>query len=140
MIYLDKMNKRLNITSSAPWENKVGYSRAVRIGNIVEVSGTTSVDGEEIMFPYEPYNQTQYILLKIKQALNDAGASLEDVIRTRIYVTDIDYWQAIGRAHGEIFSKIRPATSMVEVNRLIDDRLIVEIEATAVIAEKPLTH
>lgn len=131
------MNERLNISTGTIWENKVGYSRAVRIGNIIEVAGTTAIDDDdgEIMFPHEPYNQTQYALLKIKQALYDVGSKLEDVIRTRIYVTDIDYWQAIGRAHAEIFSDIKPVSTMVEVSRLIDDRLVVEIEVTAIINE-----
>lgn len=129
------MKKRRNISSGTPWEKEVGYSRAVRVGNIVEVAGTTAVEGQEIMFPYEPYEQTHYILMKIDQTLQDAGASLKDVVRTRIYVTNILWWPEIGRAHREIFRNINPAATMVEVSQLIDERLMVEIEATAIIAE-----
>ena len=100
--------KRLNVSSGAVWEDKVGYSRAVRIGQIVEVSGTTAVDGDQVMFPNEAYNQTHYILMKIQQALTDAGASLQDVIRTRIYITEMKLWEEVGRAHGEVFREICP--------------------------------
>ncbi|MEL6625906.1 MAG: RidA family protein [Bacteroidota bacterium] len=127
--------KRLNVSSGAVWEEKVGYSRAVRIGQIVEVSGTTAVDGDQVMFPNEAYNQTHYILMKIQQALTDAGASLQDVIRTRIYITEMSLWEEVGRAHGEVFKDIRPACTMVEVYALIKDGLVVEIEASAVIPE-----
>ena len=130
------MTERKNISSGAPWEATVGYSRAVRIGNLIEVAGTTAVEGEEVMFPYDAYNQTQYILLKIQQALHDAGASMADVIRTRMFVTDISKWEAIGKAHGEVFKDIRPAATMVEVYRLIRDELVVEIEVTAVVGDK----
>ncbi|MEL6630612.1 MAG: RidA family protein [Bacteroidota bacterium] len=127
--------KRLNVSSGAVWEEKVGYSRAVRIGQIVEVSGTTAVDGDQVMFPNEAYNQTHYILMKIQQALTDAGASLQDVIRTRIYITEMSLWEEVGRAHGEVFKDIRPACTMVEVYALIKEGLVVEIEASAVIPE-----
>ncbi|MEM6631777.1 MAG: RidA family protein [Bacteroidota bacterium] len=127
------MNKRINITSGAIWEDEVGYSRAVRLGNTIEVAGTTATEGGEILFPGLAYEQTQYILLKIEQCLKDAGASLEDVVRTRIYTTNIILWEDIGRAHGEVFGEIKPASTMVEVSGLIDDRMIVEIEATAII-------
>jgi enamine deaminase RidA (YjgF/YER057c/UK114 family) len=130
-----KPNKRLNISSGAIWEDQVGYSRAVRIGNIVEVSGTTAVDGGQVMFPHDPYNQTQYILLKIQQALEDAGAKLEDVVRTRMFVTDISQWEKVGKAHGEVFRDIKPAATMVEVYSLIQEGLVVEIEATAFVQE-----
>lgn len=126
------MKKRINISSGAKWENIVGYSRAVRIGNIVEVSGTTAVDGETVIGKGNPYEQTKFILEKIKNVLEQAGAKVEDVIRTRIYVTDISKWEEIGKAHGEFFGKIKPATSMVEVKALISDELLVEIEATAI--------
>ena len=122
-------------TSGAKWEDIVGYSRAVRVGNIVEVAGTTAVEGDKVMFPKDAYGQTQYILLKIQQALEDAGARMEDVVRTRIFVTDMDDWEAVGRAHGEVFAKIKPASTMVEVYRLIQEDLVVEIEATAVIEQ-----
>lgn len=129
------MEKRIRLGSGAPWESIVGYSRVVRAGNIVEVAGTTAMDGKEVVFPYEPYNQTQYILLKIQQALEDVGAKLEDVVRTRVYVTDMENWEDIGRAHGEVFAEIKPAMSLVEVSALIKDELVVEIEVTAVITD-----
>ena len=129
------MKNRKNISSGAKWESLVGYSRAVKIGNIIEVSGTTAVDGDEVMFPGDAYNQTQYILLKIEQALKDAGAEMDDVVRTRIFVTDMSHWEEIGRAHGEFFSEIRPASTMVEIYALIKEGLLVEIEATAILEE-----
>ena len=125
--------QRLNIGSNAPWEAKVGYSRAVRIGNVVEVSGTVSVDGEKVIGINNAYEQTKHALAKIEAALVKAGASLHDVVRTRMYVTDISKWEEIGRAQGEFFKAIRPATTMVEVSRLIDPALLVEIEATAIV-------
>lgn len=125
---------RQNIASGAPWEEVVGYSRAVRIGNVVEVSGTTAVDESgAVVGEGDVHRQTTVILQKIEVALRTAGARLEDVIRTRIYVTDITQWEAAGRAHGAFFGAIRPATSMVEVSRLIRPDLLVEIEATAVV-------
>lgn len=125
--------QRLNISSGAPWEAKVGYSRAVRIGNVVEVSGTVSQDGDKVIGINNAYEQTKHALAKIEAALVKAGASLHDVIRTRMYVTDISKWEEIGRAHGEFFQAIRPATTMVEVSRLISPELLVEIEATAIV-------
>ena len=129
------MKKRKNISSGAKWESLVGYSRAVRVGNIIEVAGTTAVDGEDVMFPGDPYNQTQYILLKIEQALKDAGATMKDVVRTRIFVTEMSNWEEIGRAHGDFFRDIRPASTMVEIYALIKEGLLVEIEATAILSE-----
>lgn len=129
------MNKRINISSGAKWEDIVGYSRAVRVGNIIEVAGTTAVDERgEIVGGNDPYAQTKYILQKIEKALVDAGASLKDVTRTRMFVTDISKWEEIGRAHGEFFSEIKPAASMIEVKGLINPGLLVEIEVTAVIS------
>lgn len=127
---------RQTVSSGAIWEDIVGYSRAVRVGNIIEVSGTTAMDKDQVMFSGDAYAQTQYVLLKIEQALIDLGASMEDVVRTRIYVTEINLWEEIGKAHGEVFKDIKPASTMVEIFALIRKGLLVEIEATAIIAEK----
>ena len=128
-------NPRLNISSGAKWEDIVGYSRAVRIGDTIAVSGTTAVDEQgEVVGRGDPYRQAQFIFTKIAKALAAAGAALEDVIQTRMYVTDISRWEEIGRAHGEVFHAIRPAATMVEVKALIDPDLLVEIEALAVIS------
>lgn len=130
------MTKRLNISSGAKWEDIVGYSRAVKVGNIIEVAGTTAVDERgEIVGLNNPYEQTKYILAKIESALIEAGASMKDVVRTRMFVTDISKWEEIGKAHGEFFKEIKPAASMIEVKGLINPELLVEIEITAVISE-----
>jgi len=121
------------ISSGSPYEPVVGYSRAVRVGNVVEVAGTTAQDGNAISGP-DAYAQTKRALEKIGEALVAAGASFGDVVRTRIFVTDISQWEAVGRAHGEVFGTVRPATSMVEVKALIDPRMLVEVEATAIIS------
>lgn len=105
----------------------------MRIGNIIEVAGTTAVDGEKIIGEKDAYAQTKFIFQKIEKALKEAGASLKDVVRTRMYVTDISKWEEIGKAHGEVFKEIKPAATMVEVSRLIDEKLLVEIEVTAII-------
>ena len=128
------MTRRL-VSSGAKWEPIVGYSRAVRVGNIVHVAGTTSAGADGVMFPGDAAGQTREILRRIGAALEQAGASLEDVVRTRIYVTDISRWEEVGRAHGEVFGEIRPAATMVEVSRLIDPGMLVEIEAEAVVGE-----
>ena len=129
------MSKRINISSGAKWEDIVGYSRAVRVGNIVEVAGTTAVDERgEVVGWNDPYVQTKYILQKIEKALSEAGASLNDVTRTRMFVTDISKWEEIGKAHGEFFRESKPAASMIEVKGLINPELLIEIEVTAVIA------
>ena len=123
---------RKNYSSGAKWEDIVGYSRAVRIGNVLEISGTVAVEDGELIGKDNPYEQTACILKKISGVIKDAGFSLGDVIRTRMFVTDISNWDEIGRAHGEVFGDIKPATSMVEVSGLIDDDYLVEIEVTAV--------
>jgi enamine deaminase RidA (YjgF/YER057c/UK114 family) len=125
---------RQNISSGAPWESIVGYSRAVRLGNMIVVAGTTAADEQgQVIGVGDPYAQTMYILEKIKKALAQAGASMEDVVRTRMYVTQIDQWEAIGRAHGEFFRNVRPAATLVEVSRLIDPQMLVEIEVEALL-------
>ena len=130
------MNKRLNISSGVNWEDIIGYSRAVRIGNVIEVAGTTALDEEgNLIGPDDPYEQTQYILAKIEKALISAGATLADVVRTRIFTTDISRWEEIGKAHGEFFREIKPASTMVEVRSLINPGMLVEIEATVIIQE-----
>ena len=124
--------KRKNISSNTEWETTVGYSRAVRIGPLTEVSGTTAVDEDGVVVgPGDIYVQTKYILAKIGMALAEAGTAIEDVIRTKIYVTDISLWEEVGRAHGETFGNIKPVATMVEVKALISPELLVEIEATA---------
>lgn len=130
------ISMRQLIASGAPWEPVVGYSRAVRVGNVVEVAGTTAQDGATVSGGADVYLQTKRVLEKIGEALAAAGASFQDVVRTRMFVTDISQWQAVGRAHGEVFGDIRPVTTMVEVKALIDPRLLVEMEATAIIAAR----
>ena len=124
------MSNRVNIPSGAPWEDKIGYCRAVKIGNVIEVSGTAPVrDGETVGI--NAYEQTKVCIEIIQEALEKAGATLENVVRTRMFVTDITQWVSIGKAHGEFFADIKPATSMVEVKGLISSDMLIEIEATA---------
>jgi len=127
--------KRQLITSGTKWENQVGYSRAVRVGNVIEVAGTTAVNEQGVVGKGDAYAQTRFIFQKIENALQAAGAELKDVVRTRMYVTNVNDWEAVGKAHGEFFQAIKPASTLLEVSRLIDDDLLVEIEVTAIIAD-----
>jgi enamine deaminase RidA (YjgF/YER057c/UK114 family) len=127
---------RTNYSSGAKWEDIVGYSRAVRVGNIIEVTGTVAVDdNSQLVGKDDPYAQTKFILEKIEAILKKAGASLNDVVRTRMFVTDISRWEEYGKAHGEFFRKIRPCTSMIEIKGLIASEYLIEIEATAIIED-----
>lgn len=127
--------KRTNISSGTKWEPLVGYSRAVRMGQTIYVSGTTATDEKgEIVCKGNPHGQTVKVIENIEKALQKAGAELTDVVRTRIYVTDMSYWKEVGKAHGTYFGSILPATSMVEVSGLIDEDMLVEIEALAIVS------
>lgn len=127
------MLERINLSSNTNWESIVGYSRAVKIGNIIEVSGTTAVLNGEVVGKDSPYEQAKFIFQIIERVLKNADASLKDVIRTRTFVTDISKWEEIGRAHAEYFKDIRPAATMVEVKSLINPYLLVEIEVSAIV-------
>ena len=128
--------ERKNFSSGAKWEAIVGYSRAVRVGNMVEVTGTVAVDHNgDAVAKDNAYAQTKFVLEKIEMVLKQAGASMKDVVRTRMFVTDISRWEEYGKAHGEFFSSIRPCTSMIEVKGLIGPEFLIEIEATAIITE-----
>ncbi len=126
--------ERTNYSSGAKWEDIVGYSRAVRMGPYIEVTGTVAVnENNELVGAGDAYAQTRYILSKIEGVLKRAGAELTDVVRTRMFVTDISRWEEYGRAHGEVFANIKPCTSMIEISALIDPAYLIEIEATAIL-------
>ena len=129
------LSDRSNYSSGTPWESIAGYSRAVRVGNIIEVAGTTAVDAEgQVVGAGDIGEQTDYIYNKIRNALNDAGSKMSDVIRTRMYLTDINDWETVARVHGDIFSDIKPVSTLVEVSGLIDEELLIEIEVSAVVS------
>ena len=130
------MRTRINISTGTKWEDFVGYSRAVKMGNMIEVSGTIAVDDSgNLVGGNNPYEQTKFIISKIEKVLADMGSSLADIVRTRIYVTNISQWEEIGRAHGEFFRDIKPASTMVEVKGLISPEFLVEIEISAITKE-----
>lgn len=124
----------IKISSNSVWEDLVGYSRAIRVGNLIEVAGTTAMDGNEVFGKGDIYRQTIFVFEKIDKILQQAGASLTSVIRTRMYVTDISLWEQVGKAHTHFFKTIKPVSTMVEVNRLIHDDLLIEIEVTAMLS------
>ncbi|HVM87373.1 MAG TPA: RidA family protein [Puia sp.] len=126
--------ERINYSSGAKWEEIVGYSRAVKMGNIIEVTGTVAVDdNNEVIGKDNAYAQTKFVIEKIEKVLERSGASLKDIVRTRMFVTDISRWEEYGKAHGEFFKNIRPCTSMIEVKGLIAPEYLIEIEATAIV-------
>ena len=135
------MSERINISSGAPWEPIAGYCRAVRVGQFIEVAGTTAVDAEGNFFGEEDVGaQTQYVLEKIQHAIEQAGGTMSDVVRTRIFVTDREYMMEVAKVHGEFFGEIMPVSTGVEIGALIDDRLLVEIEASAIITQSTLEN
>ncbi|MDX2046127.1 MAG: RidA family protein [Chitinophagaceae bacterium] len=128
--------ERINYSSGAKWEDIVGYSRAVKMGNIIEVTGTVAADeNSNLVGGNNAYEQTKFIIQKIDKVLQRAGASLKDVVRTRMFVTDISRWEEYGKAHGEFFATIKPCTSMIEVKGLIAPEYLIEIETTAILSE-----
>jgi len=130
------MKNRTNISSGAKWEDIIGYSRLVKVNNQVYVSGTVAIDDQgNVVGEGNAYEQTKYIIQKVEKILAKVGAKLEDVVRTRMFVTDISRWEEYGRAHGEFFGEIKPATTMVEVSKLIDDGFLIEIEFEAILEE-----
>ncbi len=127
--------KRTLISSGGPWETKIGYSRAVRVGPYVHVSGTTAMTPSGLAGKGDPYAQTVQALRTIEAALTQAGAALTHVVRTRLYLVKMEHWQEVGRAHGEVFGAIKPATTMVEVAKLIDPEMLIEVEAEAIVPD-----
>jgi enamine deaminase RidA (YjgF/YER057c/UK114 family) len=127
------MSERINISSGSPWEAIVGYSRAVKVGNVIEVAGTTAMDDDTLIGKGDVYAQAKFIFEKIEKILKQAGSSMKDVVRTRMFVTNIADWELVGKAHAEFFKNIKPVATMVEVNKLIRDDLLIEIEVTAII-------
>lgn len=126
--------ERINYSSGAKWEDIVGYSRAVKVGNIIEITGTVAVDENSLVVGKDnAYEQTKFIIQKIEKVLQQAGASLKDVVRTRMFVTDISKWEEYGKAHSEFFKEIKPCTTMVEISKLIAPEYLIEIEATAIV-------
>ena len=131
-----KKGDKMRVSSGTDWENIVGYSRAIRVGNMIEIAGTTAINEDNIIVGInDAYAQTVYIIKKAEAAMLELGSSLEDVIRTRIYTKDISLWEEIGRAHGEYFADIKPVATMVEVSELIDKDILVEIEFSAICAD-----
>lgn len=127
--------QRTNYSSGAKWEDIVGYSRAVKIGNVIEVTGTVAVDENNLLVGKgNAYEQTKFIISKIEKVLQEAGGSLKDVVRTRMFVTDISRWEEYGKAHGEFFKDIKPCTSLIEISSLIEKDYMIEIEATAIVS------
>lgn len=127
--------KRITVSSGGPWEAKIGYSRAVRVGAFVQVSGTTAMTPSGLEGKGDPYAQSVQALRTIEAALHQAGASIGHVVRTRVYVTKMEHWQEVGRAHGEVFGTVRPAMTMIEISKLIDPDMLVEIEAEAIVPD-----
>ena len=125
------MSERINYSSGAKWEDIVGYSRAVQVGDTIEISGTVATDDNGLVGKDNFYEQTLFIIQKIEKVLKQAGFSLKDVVRTRMFVTDITHWEEIGKAHGEFFKDIKPVTSMIQISALIDPDYLIEIEVTA---------
>jgi len=127
---------RQQIGSGSSWEDIVGYSRAVKVGNIIEVAGTTAMDGDILVGEGDVYLQTKFIFSKIEKALKQLGGSLKDVVRTRMFVTNIKDWELVGKAHGEFFGNIKPVATMVQVQQLINEKMLIEIEVTAIISKQ----
>jgi enamine deaminase RidA (YjgF/YER057c/UK114 family) len=131
----ENKSSRITLSSSAVWEDIIGYSRAIKMGNTIEIAGTAAVKNGEVVFTGDPYNQTKYIIQIFEHVLKQLGSSLEDVVRTRVYLKNIADWEEVGRAHGEFFGSIKPVSTMLAVSSMINPEMLVEIEATAMVAE-----